>query len=261
VNRIVEKLVRRMGYELVPKEREYQQLYKLAYYEKIPYITSAQRDTIDRCLPYTQTRDDSLFCLIRAIEYLVKAEIDGAFVECGVWKGGSVMAMALTLDRLGCVNSDIYLFDTFRGMPPGGPMDVDSYGNNEKWYREERVDHTNGAKGDQWNAVTLPDVQKNIGQINSRQRFHYLEGKVEETIPAQAPDKIAVLRLDTDFYSSTRHELVHLYPRLASGGILIIDDYGHFVGARKAVDEFVDANNIQMFLHRLNYSVLVGVKP
>ena len=70
------------------------------------------------------------------------------------------------------------------------------------------------------------------------ERIHFVRGPVEETLPAGAPDEIALLRLDTDWYESTRHELEHLYPRLAAGGVLLVDDYGHWEGARKAVDEY-----------------------
>src|ERR1051325_10354963 len=88
-----------------------------------------------------------------------------------------------------------------------------------------------------------------------------LEGTVEETIPAQAPERIALLRLDTDWYESTRHELVHLYPRLVPGGVLIIDDYGHWEGARKAVDEYIAQNNLRLFLNRIDYAGRLAIKP
>ena len=87
-----------------------------------------------------------------------------------------------------------------------------------------------------------------------------MEGLVEETIPAKAPEKIALLRLDTDFYASTLHELRYLFPRLSKGGILIIDDYGHFLGARRAVDEYIVENDIPILFHRINYTAIIGIK-
>jgi O-methyltransferase len=227
----------------------------------IPYMTSSQKEIIERCLPYTQTGREALFSLIRAFEYLTKNNILGAFVECGVWKGGSVMAMALALDRLGQESSDIYLFDTFRGMPASNNFDVDLEGNRERWYREESDQYIHAGKGERWNAVSLNEVQRNIQSISSRQRFHYQDGLVEDTIPATAPQQIALLRLDTDFYASTRHELDHLYPRLSKGGVLIVDDYGHFLGARKAVDEYIAENNVLTPFHRINYTAIIGTKP
>jgi O-methyltransferase len=91
-------------------------------------------------------------------------------------------------------------------------------------------------------------------------RLHFVKGMVEDTIPKVAPEKIAILRLDTDFYSSTKHELLHLYPRLAPGGILIIDDYGAIPGARLAADEYASENRLDWFLHRVDPHVRLAVK-
>jgi hypothetical protein len=84
---------------------------------------------------------------------------------------------------------------------------------------------------------------------------------VEETVPERAPERIGLLRLDTDWYESTRHELEHLYPRLVPGGVLIVDDYGHYEGARRAVDEYLDASREAVLLNRIDYTGRVAVKP
>jgi hypothetical protein len=83
---------------------------------------------------------------------------------------------------------------------------------------------------------------------------------VEDTLPAEAPDKIALLRLDTDFYSSTKHEMEQLFPRIVEGGVLLIDDYGHFQGARKAVDEYISSRGEHLMLIRLDYSGRLAIK-
>lgn len=83
---------------------------------------------------------------------------------------------------------------------------------------------------------------------------------MERTIPAGAPGEIAILRLDTDWYESTRHELEHLYPRLSPGGILIIDDYGHWRGSRKATDEYIEKHAAALFLGRIDYTGRIAVK-
>jgi len=93
------------------------------------------------------------------------------------------------------------------------------------------------------------------------ERLHFVKGMVEDTIPTVMPPEIALLRLDTDFYSSTKHELVHLYPRLASGGVLIIDDYGAMPGCRRAVDEYAAEYQLRWFLTRLDAHVRLLVKP
>jgi hypothetical protein len=83
---------------------------------------------------------------------------------------------------------------------------------------------------------------------------------VEETIPQHAPEQISVLRLDTDWYSSTKHELMHLFPRLSKNGVLIIDDYGHWAGARKAVDEYFADQTIQPLLNRIDQTGRACIK-
>jgi hypothetical protein len=91
-------------------------------------------------------------------------------------------------------------------------------------------------------------------------KIHLIKGKVEDTVPGAAPTKIALLRLDTDWYESTRHELEHLFPRLSPGGVIIIDDYGHWQGARRATDEFLAQHNIPLLLNRIDYTARIGVK-
>ena len=93
------------------------------------------------------------------------------------------------------------------------------------------------------------------------EKIHFVQGRVEETIPASAPDSISLLRLDTDWYESTKHELVHLFPRLSPSGVIIIDDYGHWKGCRKAVDEYFDTgDHPQLLLNRVDYSCRIAVK-
>jgi hypothetical protein len=93
------------------------------------------------------------------------------------------------------------------------------------------------------------------------EKVHFVQGPVEETLPEHAPAEIALLRLDTDWYASTKHELVHLYPRLAPGGVLIIDDYAYWRGARQAVDEYVNENELPLLLVRIDHGARVAVKP
>jgi hypothetical protein len=92
------------------------------------------------------------------------------------------------------------------------------------------------------------------------EKVFFVKGKVEETLPAHAPDRISLLRLDTDWYESTYHELTHLYPRLTVGGVLIIDDYGHWAGARRAVDDFIGKNKLRLLLNRVDYTGRICVK-
>ena len=84
---------------------------------------------------------------------------------------------------------------------------------------------------------------------------------VEETIPDGAPEQIALCRLDTDWYESTIHEMEHLYPRMTPGGVLLIDDYGHFMGCKRAVDEYIEKNQRALLLNRIDFTGRLIVVP
>jgi O-methyltransferase len=210
-------------------------------------------ETIERVSPYTLTSPERIAALCAATEYVVRHEISGSFVECGVWRGGSMMAVALTLLRLGVRDRELYLFDTYSGMTRPSEADVD--------YSGYRVLDDWPARGEfSVGAVPLADVQAAVASTGyDRSRLHFVVGDVRSTLPDQAPSPIAVLRLDTDWYDSTLHELTHLYPELPPGGIVIIDDYGHLEGARRAVDEYFDQEPV--FLNRVDYSGRLVVKP
>lgn len=213
--------------------------------------------TIARCQPFTMTSFERLAALCEAVEYIVANNIPGAFVECGVWRGGSSMAAALTFLRLGRTDVDFHLFDTYEGMSDPTERDVEAGSG-----ASARVLLKN-ARRDQsvWAYAPLEDVQRNLHATDyPRDRIIFVKGKVEETIPEQAPETIALLRLDTDWYESTKHELINLFPRLSPGGILIIDDYGHWAGARQAVDEYIEDNRLRILLHRIDYTGRIGVK-
>ena len=155
---------------------------------------------------YTMTSPERIDALIEATKYIVREKIDGAFVECGVWKGGSVMAMALTLKELGEIR-EIYLYDTFSGM--SAPSDVDG----EKVLKQFSANRTS-ENSLRWFVAPIEEVEKNIVDTGyPKEKCHFIKGKVEDTIPKTIPQKIALLRLDTDFYDSTKHELIHLFPR------------------------------------------------
>jgi len=190
--------------------------------------------------------------LIQCVRHVVKSRIDGCFVECGVWRGGSSMVTALTLRQIGDTKRDLYLFDTFQGMTPPTEEDRDIARTSAK----ERLERDPKRASVFWAVAGIDEVRRNMTSTTyPSERIHYVQGPVEVTIPANAPaEPIALLRLDTDWYQSTKHELIHLFPRVAPGGILIIDDYGHWQGARKAVDEFFATRQRPVFLHRIDYT-------
>jgi hypothetical protein len=221
-------------------------------------ISESDNDILRSVKPYTMTSPERVYAILEAVRYVIKASLPGDIVECGVWRGGTMMAVAQSLRNLGKMEKDLYLFDTFEGMPSPGDRDVDFRG---RVAMKEFLKKKRSNESSTWCYASLDDVQANLektGYVNSR--IHYIVGKVEDTIPEQAPNEISILRLDTDWYESTRHELVHLFPRLVKGGVLIVDDYGHWDGARKAVDEYFVENRLSIFLNRIDYSARIAIK-
>lgn len=216
------------------------------------------RATIETALPYTMTSAERLASLCEAVRYIVASGIPGDMVECGVWRGGSMMAIAKTLLQAGDSSRGLYLFDTFEGMPPPTPLDVTADGENAAALMQKQK---RGDPRSVWCVASLTDVQRTMELTGyPPELIHYVKGKVEETIPSAAPSQISVLRLDTDWYESTRHELEHLYHRLSVGGVLILDDYGHWAGARKAVDDYIREHGLPLLLHRVDYTGRIAVK-
>lgn len=205
---------------------------------------------------------EAIVCLIRAVDYVVGNGIPGAFVECGVFMGGNIEVMIRALQNRQVEDRDIYLYDTFAGMPQPEPRDDEGLDGVLKASWDAHRTDADGAFGSDWMRATVETVRRRIEPLGyPPERLHFVKGLVETTIPAVAPEKIAILRLDTDFYSSTKHELEHLYPRLMPGGILIIDDYGAMPGARLATDEYGSENHLGWFLNRVDPHVRLMVKP
>lgn len=226
--------------------------------------TPADRAILERTMQLTMTGLPRLQSLIDAVRHLVATEVPGAMAECGVWRGGSILAMILTLQDLGVADRDVYLYDTFEGMPQPSEADVSTFDPPalETWQEAD-------AAGERpWPGMFADElVNEDVVRANvlssgyPEERVHFVRGLVEETIPAHVPERIALLRLDTDWYESTRHEMIHLYPRLSPGGVLIVDDYGHWQGSRQAVDEHFAAHPPAPLLHRVDYSARLAVKP
>jgi O-methyltransferase len=233
-------VLRRVGLELHRAAKSPPLPPAAAFIDLEPWVA----DILHRVRPYTRTSAERISALCHATQYVARAKIPGDIVECGVWRGGSMMAAALTLLQERDLRT-LHLYDTFAGMTE--PTEVDRQIRTGR-LASELLEESPGAMA----YAGLREVRRNLYSTKyPTDRLNFIEGKVEDTIPARAPSRIAILRLDTDWYESTRHELIHLYPRLSTGGVMIIDDYGHFAGSRKATDEFIDANQ-PIFLNRID---------
>lgn len=186
--------------------------------------------------PYTMTSPQRGYALWRAVNYVIDNDIPGSFVECGLWKGGSAMLMALTLVERG-VKRNLFLFDTFDGMTAPTGADRDMHGRAASEYLEGK--HGQALAELVSARTTLTNVKEAIASTGYDSRFvYFVPGDVGDTLQRTQTLHISLLRLDTDFYDSTLAELVNLYPRVSRGGVVIVDDYGHWQGAKKAVDEY-----------------------
>lgn len=218
---------------------------------------------IEQVRPYTMTSTERLYSLLQSVRYVVDRNIPGAFAECGVWLGGSVLLMIKQLQAMGITDRDIYLYDTFEGMPEPTSADLSDYDSPalQSWNQAK----ASGVRA--WNKYFAEErfseakVRETVlGSGYPEHRIHFVRGRVEDTIPEAAPKQLALLRLDTDWYESTHHEMTHLYPRLSNGGALIVDDYGHWQGCRKAVDEYFSSIAPAPLLHRVDYTCRIAIK-
>ncbi len=233
------KIIRKSRLELVNLSDIEQDKKFLELYKKVKDCTLVP---VERC-----------FTLYQTVKYIIKNNIEGDLVECGVWKGGSSMLMAYILKDAGENNRKIYLYDTFEGMTK--PGDMDGQEEKEQWEQGRVTDTLNNMC-----YSPIEEVKANMERTGyPAEKIIMVKGKVEDTLPGTLPSKISLLRLDTDWYESTKHELQHLYPLLIKNGVLIVDDYGAWQGARKAVDEyFKDIPNV--FLGRIDYTGRIVIK-
>ena len=235
----IQKIANKLGYNIVP-------LSSFGFLQD-------ELEIVKYVKPYTFTPFTSIKSLIEATKYIIKNNIQGSFIECGVWRGGSIMIIIKMLQQLGIQDREIYLFDTFEGMSQPTKYDTRLGGAPAIEGIEKKIDMTK---------VSLNDVKKNVlGTGYDESLIHFVKGKVEETLPKTIIKEIALLRLDTDWYESTKCELEYLFPKLANNGVIIIDDYDAWMGSRKAMDEYIKNNNIAILLHRIHPSgARIGIK-
>lgn len=249
-----QQLRRRKRREMEVQDRQARQ----ARGEDLPaHLDDEARRIIATVRPRTMTDPAKLHALVEATRHVVRHRVPGEIVECGVWRGGSMQAVALALLGADEPGRQLHLFDTFEGMPPPTEHDVRSRDGEAA----EDLLATHDKDTRVWAYADLADVQQGMAETGyPAHLIHYHPGRVEETVPAQAPQRIALLRLDTDWYESTRHELEHLYDRLSPGGLLVLDDYGDWEGARKATEEWLDKTGVPLFLAPMG-SGRIAVKP
>ena len=218
----------------------------------------------EKCREYTMTSRLRGLALFRSIRYLHQNFLKGDIVECGVWQGGSTMIALHALRHFGIDDRRVWLFDTFAGMTEPSALDIDCHGQSAEILMDESADRKETELV--WAHASLDEVRRNIASTGYDPALvEFVVGDVRKTLRMPAMESIALLRLDTDFYDSTLIELDMLYPRLIEDGVLIVDDFGHWQGARQACDEYFDAQvhagEKRPLFHFIDYTGRLVVKP
>lgn len=230
--RFLKSAARRAGYDVIRRDTD---------------VDQATLETVQAVRLYTHIPPTRVIALCQAVQYVTDARIQGDIVECGVWRGGRMLAAAKTLIQRSDTSRTLWLYDTFEAM-------------SDRTDPERRAAGRATASEQGRAAVRLPAVQRTMsisGYPEGNLRF--VVGPVEDTIPRTLPDSIALLRLDSDWHESTRHELEHLVPRMSAGAVLIVDDQKQADGARQALDEFMQATCPPILLHRIDDAARIGV--
>lgn len=198
--------------------------------------------------PCSMVHVTGFYNVYQTLRYLAANAIPGDLVECGCFLGGVAIFMGALRNRLGLSEKRIYLYDTFDGPPLGTRGTRIATGETE--IRRRTLPN--------YEEAVRENVREALGTLDG---FTLVAGKVEETLPRSVHRELALIRLDTDYYESTRIELETLYPKLVRGGALIVDDYGIYEEARRATDEYLAAQPLRPLLNRIDNGIWAGVKP
>lgn len=227
--------------------------------QKIVELTDEDKNYIKLVSKFSMTTEIRIYSLIQSLKYIKYKNIKGDFVECGVWKGGNIILFKKFLEKhFKQEDRQIYAYDTYEGM--NKPSDFDYNLQNRKKAKKLLLDDKNKTTNI-WGIYGLDQVKTNlINNTDNLDNINFIKGEVEKTLNLEKnlPSKISILRLDTDWYESTKKELEVLYDRVTSGGIIIIDDYGHWGGSKKAVDEFF--KNKYVWMHYIDYACRLIIK-
>lgn len=265
---LIKKIVGKFGYRitLIPRKTVTKQIFneriKDEFHERMKSdfkdVEKEFEKIYKQCKEYTMTSKERMYALCQAVKYVVNLKLPGDFVECGVWRGGSSMLIASTLLELGITDRKIYLYDTFTGMSE--PTEKD-WAIMDDTYASAWLEGNRRKECIAFAFCSLGEVKEKMLLTGYPQdNLVFVEGKVEDTIPNMLPSHISLLRLDTDWFESTYHELKYLFPLLSLGGVVIIDDYGHWAGAKEAVNKYFSENHISILLNRIDYAGRLGIK-
>ena len=225
--------------------------HELKFYEGLPSEFKSIFVKVKECTMLSRER---LFDFYTSIKYVLDKKIPGDVIEIGCWAGGNIGLARMAIDAQieDATERKVYGFDTFTGHQKPSEDEVDIWGKNQAERFEE-------FRGEPWGMVGIEEVKNNLMRIVGRlDGIKLVKGRIEDTAELNAPSNISILRIDVDWYEPTLTSLEKFYPLLSPGGILIIDDYGHHSGSKKAVDKFFEG--IPMKFFHIDYSCISAVK-
>lgn len=236
-----------MGYEIIKRD------------QKIIELSKDDNELINLVSNYSMTPKIRIYNLLQSLRHIKYHNIIGDYVECGVWRGGNLILFNKFIENEDFKsNKKIFAYDTFEGMtdPDENDFDLSSKISAKDLLKKDAKKKTNV-----WGICNLEQVKLNLNKnLKNINNINLIKGSVEETLNSinNIPEKISLLRLDTDWYSSTKKELEVLYEKVSSGGVIIIDDYGHWGGAKKAVDQFF--RDKYVWMHYVDYACRLIIK-
>ena len=245
--KVIQKLLARFGFEL--KLRSQSRLVDQAVTEKAELSIRK----------FTMLSNSRLVSLADQVAHCNLAGIDGALVECGVWKGGAVALMAEVCKATGNIDRDLHLFDAFTDIcAPDPELDGAKAVAEAKGFHKTSSGNQQPMTGfyDRFGGHgTIQACREVIGRTGyPESRIHFHKGWFKDTVFIAETGPIAILRLDGDWYESTRVCLDALYDKVVPGGFIIFDDYLTYEGCKAAVDDFMTERGITSFLHRCDTS-------
>ncbi len=250
---IIKKLINKLNFKIESKNSWYKR-----NEHSVAEMSQKELETVKKISNFSMTTPANHWAIIQSIKHISENNLAGDLVECGIFKGGNIILFKILADQMN-LKKKIYAYDTFEGMPQPGEKDFDLKNISAQKHFKEYSD-----KNIKWCYSSLDEVISNINSFDKEylKDILLIKGKVEDTLNYEKnlPEKISLLRLDTDFYDSTRIELEILYPKLVPGGILIIDDYGHWKGSKRAVDEYFDLSKKFFWFHRIDYASRLLIK-
>jgi len=252
MKKIIKKILNNFNFEVVSKNSWYKRQENY-----VSEIEDSELDILKKIKDFSMCSIPNHWAIIQSIKYINENKIEGDLVESGVYKGGNLILMNYLNDKLN-LSKKIFAYDTFEGMPEENKK-ID-YDLTNKSASETRKQYNNK----EWCYASLNLVKENLSKFDKsfEKKFKFIKGKVEDTLLKEEnlPKKISFLRLDTDFYESTKKELEILFPRLEKNGILIIDDYGHWKGSKKATNDYFQKDKKFRFFHRIDYASRLYIK-